>query len=65
MVPAKGPEEYAIDTVGKEIERPGLTKMSIKSDQEPALADLMRAVKRERGENIEMLKPEHPPVGES
>ena len=65
VVPAKGPEDYAIDAVGKEIEKSGLTKMSIKSDQEPALVDLIRAVKRERGENIEVIKPEHSPVGES
>ena len=65
VVPAKGPEDYAIDAVGKEIEQSGLTKMNIKSDQEPALVDLIRAVKRERGESIEVMKPEHSPVGES
>ena len=64
-MPAKGPDDYAIDTVGQEIERSGLNKISIESDKDPALVDLIRAVKRERGENIEMIKPEHPPVGES
>ena len=65
MVLAKGPEDYAIDAVGKEIEQSGLIKMSIKSDQEPVLVDVIRAVKRERGESIEVMKPEHSPVGES
>ena len=46
VVPAKGPEDYAIDAVGKEIEKSGLTKMSIKSDQEPAIQALRDEIKR-------------------
>ena len=53
VVPAKGPEDYAMDAVDKEIEQSGLTKMSIKSDQEPALVDFIRAVKGERWESTE------------
>ena len=65
VVPAKGADDYAIEAVGKEIDLSGLTKMSIKSDQEPAILNLIQAVRRERPETIECMTPEESPVGES
>ena len=51
-VPAKGADDYAIDAVGKEIDASGLTNMSIKSSQEPAILSVIKAVRRERPEVI-------------
>jgi hypothetical protein len=64
MVPEKGVEGYAVQAVGREIDLAGLRRMIIKSDQEPAIVDLLRVVKSERPESIE-LQPEESPVGES
>ena len=65
VVPAKGADDYAIAAVGKEIDVSGLTRMTIKSDQEPAIHSLIQAVRRERPETIECMAPEESPVGES
>ncbi len=64
VVPEKGVEGYAVQAAGREIDLAGLRRVVIKSDQEPALKDLLRTVKAERPEEIE-LQPEESPVGES
>ncbi len=64
MAPEKGVEGYAVQAIGREIDLAGLRRMIIKSDQEPAIVDLLRVVKSERPESIE-LQPEESPVGES
>ena len=64
VVPEKGVEGYAVQAAGREIDLAGLRRVVIKSDQEPALKDLLRVVKAERPEAIE-LQPEESPVGES
>ena len=53
-----------MQAAGREIDLAGLRRVVIKSDQEPALKDLLRVVKAERPEAIE-LQPEESPVGES
>ena len=64
VAPAKGVNGYAVQAAGREIDLAGLRRVVIKSDQEPALKDLLRVVKTERAEDIE-LQPEESPVGES
>jgi hypothetical protein len=59
VVPEKGVEGYAVQAAGREIDLAGLRRVVIKSDQEPALKDLLRVVKAERPEAIE-LQPEEP-----
>ena len=64
VVPEKGVEGYAVQAAGREIDLAGLRRVIVKSDQEPALKELLRVVKMERSEDIE-LQPEESPVGES
>ena len=64
VVPKKGKDPYAIKSIGKHIENMGYNKMIIKSDQEPSIKDLIRAIKRERPESIEEMVPEESEVGE-
>ena len=64
VVPSKGVNGYAVQAAGREVDLAGLRRLVIKSDQEPALRDLLRVVKAERPEAIE-LQPEESPVGES
>ena len=64
VVPEKGVDGYAVQAAGREIDLAGLRRVVIKSDQEPALKELLRVVKAERPEDIE-LQPEESPVGES
>ena len=64
VVPKKGVEGDAVHAVGREIDLAGLRRIVIKSDQEPALNELLRAVKAERPEELE-TQPEESPVGES
>ena len=63
MVPRKGPDPFAVHVVVKEIEASGYNKMIVKSDQEPAILDLLRTARRERAETIQVI-PEESPVGE-
>ena len=63
MVPNKGCNAHAIRSVVREIDLAGYNRLIIKSDQEPAILDLLRAAKRERAEDIE-IQPEESPVGE-
>ena len=64
VVPAKGVNGYAVQAAGREIDLAGLRRLVVKSDQEPALEELLRVVKAERPEAIE-LQPEDSPAGES
>ena len=48
VVPEKGACEYAVKAVSREIQNAGCNRLIIKSDQEPAIKELLRAVKRER-----------------
>ena len=64
VVPSKGINGYAVQAAGREIDLAGLRRVVIKSDQEPALKELLRAVKAERAEAIE-LQPDDSPVGVS
>ena len=56
MVKKKGPDPYAIAAVGKEIANSGLNRGIIKSHQEPAIRQLVEAVKNERAEEINIAK---------
>ena len=53
-----------MQAAGREIDLAGLRRMIARSDQEPALLELVRAVKAERPEDLE-IQPEQSPVGES
>ena len=64
VVPSKGINGYAVQAAGREIDLAGLRRVVIKSDQEPGLKELLRAVKAERAEAIE-LQPEDSPAGDS
>ena len=48
VVPQKGACEYAVKAVAREIQKAGYNRIIIKSDQEPAIKELLHAVKRER-----------------
>ena len=63
MVPKKGVDAHAVKMMGREIKLSGYSKMILKSDQEPAIRELIEAVKRERSEMIE-IQCEESPVGE-
>merc|ERR1712185_638927 len=63
MVPKKGHDAHAIKVAGREVEMSGYGRMILKSDQEPSIKELLRAVKRERAEDTEILS-EESPVGE-
>ena len=52
MVPQKGINGYAVRAVAREIELSGYNRMILKSDQEPAILNLLRAVKREREQKM-------------
>ena len=63
-VQEKGVNGYAVQAAGREIDLAGFRRGIIKHDQEPALVELLRVVKGERPEALE-LQPEESPVGES
>ena len=63
MVPEKGLNAYAVAALGREITLSGYNRMILKSDQEPAILNLLKAVKNERAEDIEIML-EQSPVGE-
>jgi thiol-disulfide isomerase/thioredoxin len=63
MVPQSGLDSYAIGAVVREIELSGYNQLILKSDQGPDILNLLRAVKRERKEDIRIM-PEESPVGE-
>ena len=50
VVPRKGHDAHAIEMVAREIRISGYSKMILKLDHEPAIRELLDAVKRERGE---------------
>ena len=50
VVPKKGVEGDVVHAVGREIDQTGVRRMVIKSDQEPALKEFLRAAKAERPE---------------
>ena len=50
-VPKKGHDPHAIKMIAREIHISGYSKMILKSDQEPAIRELLDAVKREREPN--------------
>ena len=47
VVPSKGVDSYAVETVKKMVERLGHRKIIMKSDNEPAILALKEAVRRE------------------
>ena len=47
VVPQKGACEYAVKAVARGIQNAGSNRIIVKSDQEPALKELLKAVKRE------------------
>ena len=47
VVPSKGVDSYAVETVKKMVERLGYKKIIMKSDNEPAVLALKEAVRRE------------------
>jgi len=51
MVPKKGLDPHAVAIMGREIKLSGYNRMILKSDQEPAIKELIEAVKRERDQN--------------
>ena len=53
VVSLKVSNEYAIKAVAREIRNAGYNRIIIKSDQEPAVKELVNAVTRERAEKIE------------
>ena len=63
----EGACEYAVKPVAREIQNAGYNRVIIKNDQEPALKELLQAVKRERAEWIEFagIGEEESAVGES
>ncbi len=61
VVPSKGVESYAVETVKKMVERLGYRKIIRKSDNEPAILALKEAVRRESDVEIVM---EEVPVGD-
>ena len=63
MVPQSGLDSYAVGAVVREIELSGYNQLILKSDQGPDILNLLRAVKRERKEDIRIM-PEESPVGE-
>ena len=52
VVPCKGLDGYAVHRLGRNIESFGHKKIVLKSDNEPAIVKLKRAVKAERSEDI-------------
>ena len=60
MAPRKGVDAHAIKMVAREIELSGYSKLSLKSDQEPAVRELIEAVKRERSEKLKSNVRNHP-----
>ena len=54
MAPREGVDAHAIKIIAREIKPAGYNKLILKSDQEPAIRELIEAVKRERSENIEV-----------
>ena len=63
MVTSKGHNAHAIKMVSREIRLTGYNRMIIKTDQEPAIKEVVEAVRRERPEEMELI-PEESPVGE-
>ena len=60
VVPSKGINGYAAQAAGREVDLAGLRRLVIKPDQEPALRDLLRVVKAERSEAIELQPGDSP-----
>jgi hypothetical protein len=54
MVPSKGLDAHAIKMMQREVRLSGYSRMILKSDQEPSILALLEAVKREKGEAIEL-----------
>ena len=52
VVPKKGHDAHAIKVIKREINLSGYNRVIIKSDQEPSILEVMRAVKRESSEDI-------------
>ena len=63
MVPSKGVEPHAVKVINREIKLSGYIRMTFKSDQEPSIQAILEAVKREKGEALE-LQLEESRVGE-
>ncbi len=63
MVPQSGLDEYAVGAVVREIELSGYNRLILKSDQGPDILNLLKAVKRERKEDIQIML-EESQVGE-
>ena len=63
MVPQSGLDDYAVGAVVREIVLSGYNRLILKSDQGPDILNLLKAVKRERKEDIQIM-PEESPVGE-
>ena len=64
VVPPKGVNRYSAHAAGRGIDLSGLRRITIKSDQELALKELLRAATVERLEESE-LQLEESPFGES
>ena len=54
MVPSKGLDPHAVKMMSREIRLSGYSRMVLKSDQEPSILALLEAVKREKGEAVEL-----------
>ena len=63
MVPKKGHDAHAIKILCREISISGYSRVILKSDQEPAIRELIAAVRRERPVGVEIMI-EESPVGE-
>ena len=55
MLCAKGPFAHAVKMVQRKLRLSGYSRMILKSDQQPSILALLEAVKREKGEAIELM----------
>ena len=55
MAHETGKNPFAIAMISREIELTGYNRLIPKTDQEPAILDLMAMVKRERPEDVEII----------
>ena len=60
MVPKKGHDAHAIKILCREISISGYSRVILKSDQEPAIRELIAAVRRERLAGVEIMMEESP-----
>ena len=56
MPPSKGLDAHAIKMMNREMRLSGYSWMVFKSDQESSIVELLEAVKREKGEVVELTE---------